>query len=123
MKKWITAVTVIALAALCLAAQEKDKPKASPGQIGGEWALSMDTPHGNVNGTLQVKQEGAAVTGTLEAEIFGTLPMKGSVDGNKVELVLDIPAAQMKFKLTGTLDGKTMSGATEMGGAWKAARK
>jgi hypothetical protein len=116
MKKLIAGMAVIALAGLCLIASE-------PAKIAGEWTLSMDTPHGNVEGPLRLKQDGATVTGTMEAEHFGTLPVKGTLDGNKVELGLEIAAADITFKLSGTVDGTAMSGTTEMGGAWKAARK
>jgi hypothetical protein len=45
------------------------------------------------------------------------------VDGNKVELGLEIAAAGITFKISGTVDDKAMSGTTELGGEWKAARK
>jgi hypothetical protein len=119
MKKRIAGIAVIALAGLCLLAQEKTEPA----KIGGEWTLSMDTPHGNVEGPLNLKQDGATVTGTMEAGHFGTLPVKGTLDGNKVELGLEIAQADIIFKLSGTVDGDAMNGTTEMGGAWNAARK
>jgi hypothetical protein len=123
MKKLISAVTVIALAALCLAAQEKDHAKTATAQIAGDWTLSMETPHGDVVGPMHLKQEGATATGSIETEHLGTLPITGTVSGNKVELTLEIADPQMKFKLTGAMDAKGMSGTTELGGAWKAARK
>jgi hypothetical protein len=123
MKKRIAGVVVIALAGLCLLAQDKAQAKSDPAKIAGEWTLSMDTPHGNVEGPLQLKQDGATVTGTMEAGHFGTLPVKGVVDGNKIELALEIAEAEITFKLSGTVDGNAMNGTTEMGGAWKAARK
>jgi hypothetical protein len=121
--KRIAGIAVIALAGLCLLAQENGHAKSEPAKIAGEWTLSMDTPHGNVEGPLNLKQDGATVTGAMEAGHFGTLPVKGSLDGNKVELDLEIAEADITFKLSGTVDGKAMSGTTEMGGAWKAARK
>jgi hypothetical protein len=122
MKKLILTITAIALAGLCLLAQEKEAAK-EPAKLAGAWTLSMDTPHGNVEGPLQLKQDGATLTGTMEAEHFGTLPVTGAVNGNKVELGLEIAAAQITFKLSGAVDGKAMSGTTEMGGAWTAVRK
>ena len=122
MKKLMGTIAVIALAGLCLTAQEKGAG-SEPAKIAGEWTLSMDTPHGNVEGRLLLKQDGATLTGTVEAEHFGTLPVKGTVDGNKVELGLEIAAADITFKLSGKVDGNAMSGTSEMGGAWKAARK
>ncbi len=118
MKKWIA---VIALTALGLVAQ--DKRTTEPIKIAGAWTMNLDTPHGPVEGPLQLKQDGATVTGTFEAENFGTMPVTGTLDGKKIEITLEVVAAQMKFKLSGTVDDKGMSGSTEMGGGWKAARK
>lgn len=124
MKKRIAGIAFIALAGLCLLAQDKEHAKTEPAKIEGEWTLSMDTPHGNVEGPLNLKQDGATVTGTMEAgQHFGTLPVKGTLDGNKVELGLEIAEADITFKLSGTVDGNAMNGTTEMGGAWNAARK
>jgi hypothetical protein len=123
MKKRIAGIAVVALAGLCLMAQEKGRAKSEPAKIAGEWTLSMDTPHGDMEGPLQLQQDGATVTGTMEAEHFGTIPVKGTLDGNKIELGLEIAVADITFKLSGMVDGNAMSGTTEMGGGWKAARK
>jgi hypothetical protein len=124
MKKRIAGIAVIALAGLCLLAQEKAQANSEPAKIAGEWTLSMDTPHGNVEGPLNLKQDGSTVAGTMEAGgHFGTLPVTGTLNGNKVELGLEIAQADITFKLSGTVDGNAMNGTTEMGGAWNAARK
>ena len=130
MRKLISSPAALTLAALCLVVQSGaqavsqdtgNKPAAA--KLIGEWTLTTDTPHGVIEGPLQLKQDGEAVTGTFTAQPFGTLPVTATLDGDKVALVLRIEAADLDFKLSGTLDGKTMAGTTEMGGNWKAARK
>ncbi|HEY2017054.1 MAG TPA: hypothetical protein VGH38_26295 [Bryobacteraceae bacterium] len=99
----------------------QDKVEAA--KIAGKWQMSMDTPHGAVEGPLEVQQEGAKVTGTYTVEHIGTMPLSGTVDGKKVSLSVVVPGADVRFGFDGTVDGDTMSGKTEMGGGWKAARK
>jgi hypothetical protein len=76
MKKLMAALAAVTLA-LCLAAQDKEATKPATAQLAGEWALSVDTPHGLVQGPLRLKEDGSGVSGTFEAEMFGTLPVKG----------------------------------------------
>jgi hypothetical protein len=126
MRKLISSLAALSLAALCVALQgasQESGAKPAAAKLVGEWTLTTDTPHGAVEGPLQLKQDGDAVTGTFTAQPFGTLPVTATLDGDKVALVLRVAAADLDFKLSGTLDGKNMSGTTEMGGNWKAARK
>ena len=44
----------------------------------------MDTPHGPMKGSLDFKQDGSKVTGTLEMGPMGSFPLKGNVDGASV---------------------------------------
>jgi hypothetical protein len=96
---------------------------SEPAKVAGKWRMTMDTPHGAVKGPFQVQQDGAKLTGTFEAEIFGTLSATGSVDGHKVSFSLSVPNAERGFAFSGTLDGAKMSGKTEMGGEWSANRE
>ncbi len=96
---------------------------SAPANIAGKWQMSMDSPHGTVKGPLVVKQDGAKVTGTFEAEMFGTVSITGTVDGNKVSFSLSVPNGPQGFGVSGTVDGSKMSGKTEMDGAWSATRE
>jgi len=91
-------------------------------KIAGKWQMSMETPHGVVKGPFSVQQEGAKLTTTFEAEMFGTVPGTGTVDGNKVSFSLSIPNGP-QFGFSGTVDGSKMSGKTEMDGTWSATRE
>lgn len=115
MKKWIA---VIALTALCLLAQDKSASK-----IAGSWTVNMETPHGPMEASMELKQDGSSISGSMQTEMFGVTPLSGTLDGNKLELTIDIESHQVKFKISGTVDESGISGTTEMGGAWKAARK
>ena len=95
---------------------------SAPAKIAGTWQMSMETPHGTVKGPFVVQQDGAKVTGTFDAEMFGTVPGTGSVEGNKVSFTLSVPNGP-QFAFSGTVDGSKMSGKTEMDGAWSATRE
>jgi len=127
MKKLLSPVFTIAL---CFASCHDHGMQASmmaqdsePAKIAGKWQMSMESPHGTVKGPFQVQQDGAKLTGTFEAEIFGTLSVTGSVDGKKVSFSLSGPNVPHAFTFSGTLDGSKMSGKTEMGGEWSASRE
>jgi len=95
-------------------------------QIAGKWQMSMETPHGVVKGPFQVQQDGAKLTATFETEMFGTVPVTGSLDGRKVSFTLSVPGPH-ELSFSGTVDGSKvlgtkMSGKTEMDGAWSASR-
>jgi hypothetical protein len=67
--------------ALCLAvlvfgvlvAQESAK-------VAGTWKLSLETPHGQMPGALQLKQDGVKLTGSLDVEHMGSMPLVGQVE-------------------------------------------
>ena len=117
MKRLLSVMLIVALGAACLLAE------GQAGKLAGTWQMSMDTPHGAVQGPLELKQEGAQLTGTYAVEGMGSFSLKGSVDGEKVSLALEIPGADKPFGFTGKIDGNKMSGSTEMGGTWSATRK
>jgi hypothetical protein len=95
---------------------------SEPAKIDGTWQMSMETPHGVVEGPFTVHQDGAKLSVTLSTEMFGSLSGTGSVDGNKVSFDLTIPNADHTFGFSGTVDGVNMRGKTEMDGAWSATR-
>lgn len=115
MKRLISVLVV----ALALFAQQK----AEPARIAGSWKMSMETPHGTVEGPLQVQQDGSKLTGTYEVEHFGLMPLSGTVEGNKVSLKIEVQGGQVTIGITGTVDGGKMTGTTELGGNWSANRE
>ena len=97
--------------------------ESAPAKIAGRWQMTMDSPHGTVKGSFEVKQDGSKTTAKFEAEMFGTLAGTGTVEGNKVSFSLAVPNGPQSFGFSGTVDGSKMSGQTEMGGAWSASRE
>jgi hypothetical protein len=96
---------------------------SAPAKIAGKWQMTMETPHGTVTGPFQVQQDGPKVTGTFNAEMFGTVSITGTVDGNKVSFTLTVPDGPHAFGFSGTVDGSKMGGKTETDGAWTATRE
>ena len=96
---------------------------AAPAKVAGKWQMSMDSPHGVVNGPFRIEQDGAKLTGTFEAEGIGSLAATGTVDGAKVSFSLTVPGGEHDFTFSGTVDGPKMSGKTMMDGVWSATRE
>ena len=92
-------------------------------KVAGKWNVTLDTPHGAMQGSFDLKQDGEKLSGSLTVQPMGTLTLNGKLEGKDVSMSIDLPDGNGKFGLTGSLDGDKMSGKTEMGGEWKAARQ
>jgi hypothetical protein len=92
----------LAVFAICVFAQS----------VAGHWTVSMDTPHGPMKGSLDFKQDGSKVTGTLEMGPMGSFPLKGNVDGTSVGFDIELPEGQGTLKFTGQMDGGKITGTT-----------
>ena len=110
--------SLVCLAALAAApvvyAQE------SAAKVEGTWRLAVDTPHGQMPGTLKFKQDGGKLTGSCDIQMFGPLPLVGQVEGKKISFSIEIQGSQ-KVTFTGSADGDKMTGSTEHGN-WSATR-
>jgi hypothetical protein len=114
MKALRSVVCLAGLAAASVFAQE------STVKVEGTWRLAVDTPHGPMPGTLQLKQDGVRLTGTCEIEHLGSMPLVGQVDGKKISFSIEM---QDKRKITflGAFNGDKISGSTDPeGGNWSA---
>ena len=82
--------------------------------VDGNWNLTMQTPMGERNATLNLKSAGGTLTGTQGADGNSTEIFDGTVDGNdvawKVSIINPMPLT-LEFK--GTVTGDDISG--EMG--------
>ena len=93
-----------------------------PAKAAGKWQLALTTPHGTLNGLLDLKQDGAKVSGTYATDQMGNVPVAGALDGRKVTLAMEFHGNA--FKLVGAVDGAKMSGTTDPeGGSWTATRQ
>jgi hypothetical protein len=94
-----------------------EKPaETRPAKVTGRWDFSVDTSAGSGNPVFTFKQDGAAITGTYEGA-FGSAPLTGSVDGNKIRFTFNVDADGSKavVEYEGTVDGKTMKGTVKIG--------
>jgi hypothetical protein len=95
-----------ALAVLALALFTSAVAAQSP-SVAGKWDLVVKSPHGDVAMGLDLKQDGATVTGTLLNFRGQDLPVKGQYAGGELSLATngDDIALSAKFKADGTLAG------------------
>ena len=114
MKTLRSAICMAALMFGVLCAQESAK-------VAGTWKLALDTPHGQMPGALQLKQDGGKLTGSVDVEHMGSMPLVGQVDGSKLTFTIEIQGNQ-KVTFNGTVAGDKISGSMEQGGSWSATR-
>ena len=113
-----TLFALLALIATAAFAQHHDHDT----QVAGKWQISMDTPHGAMNGPMTIEQDGSKLTVKIEMEHTGTLNLSGKIEGNSISL--DMQRGEMSMKLNGTLNGNKMEGTmSPQGGAWSATRQ
>ena len=107
---------LLVIAALCasvvsLAAQATD--------VSGKWVLTVQTSAGGGSPTLDLKQEGAKLTGHYTSAQLGEADVTGTVEGTKVtvKFAVDVQGTHLDVVYTGTLKGKdSMEGTVNLGG-------
>ena len=82
----------------------------------GTWNTTMNTPMGAQQGTLELKTDGGALTGTLSGA-QGTIELKdGVADGDSLSWKADITTPMaMTLEFTATVDGDSISGNVKLG--------
>ena len=84
--------------------------------VSGTWKLTIDTPMGKQESTLELSQEGDVLSGTAamgdeQVEIFD-----GSVDGESFTWKIKVTKPiSLTATLTGTVNGDEMSGHAKAG--------
>jgi len=76
--------------------------------VSGKWTFTVDAPNGQTTSLASFKQEGEALTGTLEIEQMGTRPVTGSVKGDTVrfEFGLDMGGQALAIQATAVMKDK-----------------
>ena len=84
--------------------------------IDGSWKITVNSPMGKQESTLELKAEGGALTGTQGAQ-GGSQPIKdGKVDGDTVSWSNSITTPfPMTLEFTGQVDGDTLKGSVKAG--------
>ncbi len=98
---------------------------AMAADVSGKWTFSVDTSAGSGTPTFTFVQKGSALTGTYQGAV-GEAPLKGKVEGDKIEFVVETGSGELRY--SGTITGAAaMEGKAEypeIGAAtWKAAKE
>jgi imidazolonepropionase-like amidohydrolase len=77
----------------------------------GAWTITVNTPEGPVQGTLNLRQEGDAINGEIGTP-FGNFPISGRLSGNEVtfDYTLNIQGQQMPVSARATIEGNSIRG-------------
>ena len=126
MKRIVVLLMAVALAVVPVVAQDAAKDKKV--DITGTWEMTVESPQGTMNITIEYKQEGETLTGKHVSEM-GEAPLKGTVKGNEIVYTLTMDAGGQQFSIVhkGKVDGDTIAGTAELGEMgtmnWTAKRK
>jgi len=107
--------------------QADAKADAKPATPAGKWNMSIETPGGARQATLDIKIDGKKVTGTIASEM-GEMPLTGEFAEGKLTFSINIDAngqsMSIGFSATTTKEG-TLAGTASMEGqemTWTATR-
>lgn len=79
--------------------------------VDGTWNIKMQTPMGDRESVLTLKNEGGALTGTQSAQGDSAQIFEGSVNGDAVAWKVSITSPMpLTLAFSGTLDGDQISG-------------
>jgi hypothetical protein len=85
--------------------------------VDGSWKITVNSPMGKQEATLDLKAEGSTVTGTQSAQEGNSHPIKdGKVDGDNVSWSSSITTPfPMTLKFTGIVYGDSIKGKVKAG--------
>lgn len=101
---------------------------AQDAKVEGAWTLTLETPQGTANPTLNLKQAEQKLTGTYAGRM-GEVPIEGTIKESAITFAATINAQGQEFVLTftGTVEQESMKGTVDFGGMgtanWTAVRK
>ena len=88
--------------------------------VDGAYKLTVNTPMGVQTPTLTLKEDGGALSGTIDGQEGKTDFSGGTVDGNSAswELTISPQGQEIKLTFTAAVEGNSISGkvSTPMGG-------
>lgn len=84
--------------------------------VNGKWNLKIKTPMGEQAGTLDLKAEGAALTGTMAGNMGTVAIENGSVDGDAVKWSAKVTSPMpITLEFDGKVAGDALSGNVKLG--------
>jgi len=102
--------------------EEEARPEAAAGpplvNVTGAWTLSVESPRGTETFTANLRQQGPALTGSVQSPL-GTVEISdGSVGGNEVRfrISLNFGGRPVDVTVIGTVSGNSIKGTMGMGG-------
>ena len=84
--------------------------------IDGTWNVTMQTPMGNREAQVTLKQDGDALTGTMSAEGQSQDVENGKVDGGTATWDANVTSPMpLTLSFTAELDGDNLNGTVKLG--------
>lgn len=83
--------------------------QAPAGSVAGKWTLPLETPHGKMVMTLDLKLDGKKVTGSMSSEQGGTMTVTGEFAEGRLKVVAPIDNGELVF-VAKLKDADTLSG-------------
>jgi hypothetical protein len=90
---------------------------AAPAQVGGTWAMTLNSPQGPLDITMTMNQSGAAVTGSMTS-MMGTQTIdEGQVNGRNItwSMTMQVGGQSITIQYRGQVEGTRMTGSAELG--------
>ena len=90
---------------------------AFAGDVSGSYTIAIETPNGNLDATLTMKQDGDKITGSVTSQL-GESPIVGTANENDVAftMTLDRDGQSQVLKYSGKVEGDKISGSIDVGG-------
>jgi hypothetical protein len=85
---------------------------AAPPDLSGTWTITVNTGNEQLPSTLQLQQQGATLTGSLQSSLGGSQISGGAVDANgfRFTTTIVIGGQSLDIQFSGTASGNQMSG-------------
>jgi hypothetical protein len=85
--------------------------------VGGNWALTIESPQGTRESTLVLTESGEALSGTMKTQ-RGDMPVSGTLKGNAIAFgyKVSMQGTELDIQYSGTVEGDSMSGTVSYGG-------
>ena len=83
--------------------------------VDGTWNLTMNTPMGAQQATVELKTNGDSLEGTLTGPQGAVALEEGKVDGDALAWSITAQQMAMKIAFTVTVDGDKMTGQADLG--------
>ncbi len=107
-------MTIALLAVWCAAA-----PVFAQVDVSGSWTFNIENPQGTAEREYVLEQDGNTISGNTILGGGRDIPVSGTIDGNDITLSwsVDAQGQAITISASGTVDGSTMSGTLNFGGA------